>query len=125
VVLVPDRATGALSASLPGRVEAYHALIRGILTVERRIAPLWMVAGSSMAQPQRQLRERVTANCFRELDVLLDHWTGSEGSCVSEALDRLPVHPSRPLPRDIVALAAAYWAAAHAMDAVHGCHLLT
>ena len=107
------------------RAEAYQALIRGILTVERRIAPLWTVAGSSMAQPERLLRERVTANCFRELDVLLDHWTGSEEPYASDAPEHPRAFPSPTRPGDIVALAAAYWAAAHALDAVHGCYLLT
>jgi len=50
--------------------------MNGIRVVEERIAPLWTRRFSDMTEGGRIVRARVTANGFRELDVLLAHWVG-------------------------------------------------
>ena len=58
------------------RARTYGALMTGIAVLERRIAPLWIVEASALSGRHRYVRARVTANGFRELDVLLAHWIG-------------------------------------------------
>ncbi|MDQ1231313.1 hypothetical protein [Sphingomonas sp. SORGH_AS_0879] len=58
------------------RDRAHSALMNGIRVVEERIAPLWTTRFSDMTEGRRIVRARVTANGFRELDVLLAHWVG-------------------------------------------------
>ncbi|WP_343527654.1 hypothetical protein [Sphingomonas sp.] len=58
------------------RERAYRALMNGIGVVEERIAPLWAKDRHGLSDRQRAVRSRVTANSFRELDVLLAHWIG-------------------------------------------------
>lgn len=58
------------------QARAYRALMDGIRAVEERIAPLWSPPAATLTQQRRTVRARVTANVFRELDVLLAHWVG-------------------------------------------------
>lgn len=55
---------------------AYRALMDGVRVVEERIAPLWATPARALSERRRTVRARVTANGFRELDVLLAHWVG-------------------------------------------------
>ncbi|WP_294235649.1 hypothetical protein [uncultured Sphingomonas sp.] len=58
------------------RARAYRALMDGIRVMEERIAPLWSTPENALSNRRRTVRARVTANGFRELDVLLAHWVG-------------------------------------------------
>ncbi len=58
------------------QARAHRALMDGIRVVEERIAPLWATPARALSQRRRTVRARVTANGFRELDVLLAHWVG-------------------------------------------------
>ena len=58
------------------QARAYRALMEGIRVVEERIAPLWATPARLLSERRRTVRARVTANGFRELDVLLAHWVG-------------------------------------------------
>ena len=58
------------------RTRAYRALMDGIRVVEERIDPLWATPARKLSERRRTVRARVTANGFRELDVLLAHWVG-------------------------------------------------
>ena len=63
-------------ATAQDRDRAYRALMNGISVIEERIAPLWEQDGGGLCDRRRAVRSRVTANGFRELDVLLAHWIG-------------------------------------------------
>ncbi|SEM76593.1 hypothetical protein SAMN05192583_1153 [Sphingomonas gellani] len=120
---------------------AYHALIRGLFTVQRRIAPLWAVEADRLSHRQRILRDRVTANCLRELDVLLAHWVNRDAPSVEPPSDEAEAsqwmgndgmepgsertRPMRYDPAAMTAITASYWLAAHASSALHGCELLS
>lgn len=121
------------------RTSAYEALIRGLLAVERRVAPLWAVEPASLRPCERQLRVRVTINCLRELDVLLGHWMADAKGCGTA-----PLQPEDPVasdwlspappdavgqpvtfePADILAMLVACWREAHGSATIHGCNLL-
>lgn len=63
-------------SSIEDHDRAYRALMDGIRVVEERIAPLWSADRRGMSDRHHIVRHRVTANGFRELDVLLAHWIG-------------------------------------------------
>ncbi len=58
------------------RMRTHRALMDGIGAMEARIAPLWSADRPPRSSLHRAVRARVTANGFRELDVLLAHWRG-------------------------------------------------
>lgn len=109
--------------------QAHRALMNGIRVVEERIAPLWAAPSGDMAEDRRTVRARVTANGFRELDVLLAHWIGLVArrpvrmNEIGEWREAEPEYPGGFTTTDILGLAAEYRRIAPPLFGASGCEL--
>ncbi|WP_454280291.1 hypothetical protein [Sphingomonas sp. Marseille-Q8236] len=103
--------------------------MNGIRVVEERIAPLWATGFADVTEKGRTVRARVTANGFRELDVLLAHWIGIVAmrpvrmAEIGDWREAKAEDPGNFTMKDIMGLAAEYRRIAPPLHETGGCEM--